>query len=590
MIIKSKRIRARGPALKRALQHIQDGEDNDEVVLLRGNLADLEDARSDALQFGRQYCLRHWIASPSEVITPEQLDDLIQRLAVEFGFDTQRICVWRHTKTRAAENGCPHHFHILVPEVDPITGRVMSSSHDYDRQSKISVAVEVAWGHGIVAPPRLKGVIAALERDGDYTTAAALKDAVSPDHPASFDEADHQRSKRNGVDLPRIRGMVSEALASATSRGDFDARLANIGLRLRAGDEKDVLIVETIDETFVGSLARLTRLRKAALEERMKFDAAKRSETPTDHPSGHLSYGAATGEADAAGGPTGAGSKLAQPARPDGSYDRTPPTGSEWDRASSISIGSVGIAHGRVGSDKSDQGNRSRLIFTAGCMRHRSTLLDLLGAARHAALPPLERAVSGLNDVIEQGTIAMRATELPEPASLLAARKAVEAATTLLQRLQDKSDAIAERLANHPPQSIWGRLFRSKIDPIRQRLESRLDDLGDKIPVARVRLTTAKTALKDEERKFRVAQAQHEGNQSARHSVAQRQIALARMARTIVEKSSRCAAWGATRLMQVAAQIHTARAAHSDGPPDDWDLVPTFDLWGKVHLPPPRIF
>lgn len=587
MIIKSKRIRARGPALKRALQHIQDGEDNDEVVLLRGNLADLEDARSDALQFGRQYCLRHWIASPSEVITPELLDDLIQRLAVEFGFNTQRICVWRHTKNRATENGCPQHFHILVPEVDPISGRVMSSSHDYDRQSKISVAVEVAWGHGIVAPPRLKSVVAALERDGDYTTAAALENVVSPDHPASFGEVDHQRSKRNGLDLPRIREMVSEALTSATSRGDFDARLAKIGLRLRTGDEKDVLIVETIDETLVGSLARLTRLRKAALEERMKFDAAKQSAAPTDHPSGHLSLTAKAGEADAAGGATGLSSDRPERARSDKGYDRAPPAGGGRDRAGSVAIGGFGVAPGRAGGNESDQGRRARLKLTAGCVRHQNSLLDLLGAARHAALPPLERAVSDLNDVIEQETTAMRAAELPEPQSLLAARKAVEEATIGLQRLQDKRDAIAQRLANHPSQPIWARLFVNKIDPDRQGLESRSDDLGRKIQAARTRLATTKTELKAEDRKFRIAQAQHEKGQSARHTLAQRQIAVAQLARAMVEKSPRSALWGAARLMQVAAQIHTARAAHSDEPTDDWDLIPRFDLWGIPYLPPP---
>ncbi|WP_426437030.1 hypothetical protein [Bradyrhizobium genosp. P] len=145
------------------------------------------------------------------------------------------------------ENKSPRHFHILAPEVvDPISGRVMLSSHDWNIHSKISRVLEVPWGHSIVAAPRMSSIVSALEREGDYTTAAALRGVVPPDHPASFDEADHQRCKRNGVDLPRVREMVAQALASATSRVDFDTRLASIGLRIRVGDEKDIPISSLI--------------------------------------------------------------------------------------------------------------------------------------------------------------------------------------------------------------------------------------------------------------------------------------------------------------------------------------------------------
>ncbi|WP_162161300.1 hypothetical protein [Afipia birgiae] len=69
MIIKAKRIRARGQALKRALLHITEGEENDAIELVSGNVADLEDARSDALRFGREYAVRHWILSPGQEIS-----------------------------------------------------------------------------------------------------------------------------------------------------------------------------------------------------------------------------------------------------------------------------------------------------------------------------------------------------------------------------------------------------------------------------------------------------------------------------------------------------------------------------------------
>jgi integrase len=75
MIIKSKRVKARGPALQRTLRHLADGEDNERVELLRGDLRDLQDARDDALGFGREYAVRHWILAPEKLISNDQLDE-----------------------------------------------------------------------------------------------------------------------------------------------------------------------------------------------------------------------------------------------------------------------------------------------------------------------------------------------------------------------------------------------------------------------------------------------------------------------------------------------------------------------------------
>ena len=179
MIIKRKRIKARGPALQRTLRHLSDDEDNDAVELVRGNIRDLLDARDDALRFGREYAVRHWILSPQRFITLDQLNELVDRFSVEFGFDPSRVVIWRHTKGRAAaESACHEHYHLCAPEVDPATGAVLSSSHDFARQSKIARAVEVAWGHAIIASPHTASIVAALEREGDTKTAAARRRAA----------------------------------------------------------------------------------------------------------------------------------------------------------------------------------------------------------------------------------------------------------------------------------------------------------------------------------------------------------------------------------------------------------------------------
>jgi hypothetical protein len=217
MIIKSKRVKARGQGLKRSLQHLTNGDDNDAVELVCGNVADLEDARNDALRFGREYAVRHWIISPAEPISNEQLAELVHRLAAEFCFDPkQRIALWKHTKDRATEGGCREHYHLCVPEIDPLTGGVMSSSHDWRRHEKLARTVEVLWGHGVVAGAHAGAVVAALDREGLTDTANALRDVAPAAHPQSFDERAQQRLKREGFDLPRLRGI--EAISTRGCR------------------------------------------------------------------------------------------------------------------------------------------------------------------------------------------------------------------------------------------------------------------------------------------------------------------------------------------------------------------------------------
>jgi hypothetical protein len=140
MIIKSKRVRAKGAALKRLLRHVVDGEGNDRVEHLQGNITDLEDARADAIRLGREYSVRHWILSPELEITPAQLAYLIALLAVEFRFDPKDAVVWKHHKPRAVEGACGQHYHLLVREVDAISGRVMTSSHNFKVHEKAGAA------------------------------------------------------------------------------------------------------------------------------------------------------------------------------------------------------------------------------------------------------------------------------------------------------------------------------------------------------------------------------------------------------------------------------------------------------------------
>ena len=162
--------------------------------------------------------------APEKLISDDQLDELIDRLAAEFGFDPKDAVAWRHSKGRApnadCETGtaCDQHYHLCVREVDPVTGGVLSSSHDRARHCKVARAVEVAWGHAVLPTPHARSILATLEREGDAKTAAAIRELTPADHPAAFGEADHQRLKRAGFDLPRLRQMVAQALGESEAR------------------------------------------------------------------------------------------------------------------------------------------------------------------------------------------------------------------------------------------------------------------------------------------------------------------------------------------------------------------------------------
>lgn len=593
MIIKSKRVKARGQALKRTLQHLANGDDNDAVELIAGTVADLEDARADALRFAREYCVRHWIVSPGERISREQLSEFVDRLAFEFRFDTVEAVIWEHTKARAAEGGCNQHFHICVAEVDPITGGVLSSSHDYARHEKLARAFELAWDHVITPGRHTAAVAAVMEREDGCEAAAILREAAPLDHGQSFDATSHQRLKRAGYDLPRLREIIADALSSSTSHDQFDAKLAVVGLRVRAGDKQNTSIVETIDgSTLVGSLARLTRLRKAALAERLKFDGECSSKGNANDSSRDIRFGPANPSPDAVAVETCDQQRQHGSAGPNGHHDRPVAAGRARNRAGPHSIGESGITARRSGSGPGHQGGHVRLRFVVGCSRHQGVLLDLLAQVRSVALSPLERVTAAFDDVIECETRVYSSQVPPAPASLLAARRCVEVATERLTKLEAKADRIEKQLVRHAPAPLWLRFWPQSAETgTTAALEIRLERARRDVLAARGEQTATEQDLKTEESAYRLACARHESALPARRAQADVRIATVQAARKFLDKHPRAAFWGAQHLWKVVTQIQKARAEWRVAPDaevsDDWSLLPIFDLWGKPYLPPP---
>jgi hypothetical protein len=77
MIIKAIRFRTRS-SVNRLISHLKNGIDNDAVTFLTGTAADITDMDSDAL--AKRSSVRHWIVSPHEATTRDQMREVVTML------------------------------------------------------------------------------------------------------------------------------------------------------------------------------------------------------------------------------------------------------------------------------------------------------------------------------------------------------------------------------------------------------------------------------------------------------------------------------------------------------------------------------
>ncbi|MGA2290123.1 hypothetical protein [Bradyrhizobium sp.] len=469
MIIKSTRVRARGSALKKLIAHIENADDNEEVVSLRGNFADLWDAREDARAFGREYCVRQWVVSPSRDATFDKMLEAVDRLAVEFGFDPAKAVVRGHKKAKAqaAEALFDKHLHILVPEVDPITGRVLSSSNDWLRGEKVGKILSFDWQEALVESVNPKAILAALKRDGRDDVAAAYRKAFPEGGPrpvAAFDAAAQQRLKRKGLDLPALRVLIEGAWTSAANRSQVQANLLTHGLVCKAGDKPGVYLIETADGEQVGSLGRLAKVRKADLLKKMELPDARPAEE-AHHGGSDLSQHADAAEAVGAHQSTGGCGTGFAPAGPpwdDAGHDE-PDAGIRPadDREAGQDHRIAGGAVDREGSE----GHAERLRaargfqFALGLVPFAERLQAMLGTANRIALSSEQRTVVELGEIEDDARHARAMIDAPpsEPSTLIAARTALKETGQKVQALETKFGGACLTLQQLQRRPAWWR-------------------------------------------------------------------------------------------------------------------------------------
>lgn len=283
MIIKSLRVSTEQGA-RRLVRHLYVGDENDNIRNVQGTPADVADMHDDARERGKPYCIRHWIVSLAESTTERQFWQLVAELAKEFGFEPQNSVIIEHAKPRAIPDAFGVHWHVLAAEVDPVSGRVLSSSHDYARNEMIARRAELAFGHRVVPGAHTTAVITELRKRGMGPQANQLSRLVASDDGkprAAFSHAQHQEAKREGVDLPALRAIVKEAWAGSTDEANLRIILAEAGLAISAGTRAGTWIVTDDSGTLVGALDRLAGVRKAAVRERLGDPSPTRKGPPS---------------------------------------------------------------------------------------------------------------------------------------------------------------------------------------------------------------------------------------------------------------------------------------------------------------------
>ena len=244
MIIKSSRLPTAAGAGGTA-DHVLRGDKNEDIVLIRGSEKDLHDFVGYARAARKPYAIRHFKISSEEDISPEQEAEAVALLATEFRFDPERVVLVRHKKPRSKKTASEYHLHLLVPEWNPVTRRVLGTSWDRARHEKCSRMLEHSWGHGHVSGRFNSRVLKEMRAQSHPLTDALL--ALDGENRPEASHPQHQVqeiSRRTEWTAGRIAEAVRDAHALAASANEFCSILGEQGLRVAEGKKGARWVVE----------------------------------------------------------------------------------------------------------------------------------------------------------------------------------------------------------------------------------------------------------------------------------------------------------------------------------------------------------
>lgn len=272
MIIKAIRFRTTS-SLKKLISHLQNGNDNDAVEFLRGTATDIADMHQDALTKRSTYSIRHWIIAPHEATSRMQMREVLAMIAEEFAFNPERAVIIEHKKPRVTADAHSAHWHVLVGEIDPASGKVLKCSYDRIIHELVARWSEYKFGHRFIHGAHTTAVVAGLRKRRAIDVAESVEAQFGGAEPPSreaFTNALHQAAKRIGNDVPATRQAVKHAFAKASTRAELETALAASELQIMAGEKPSTWIVTDMDGEFIGSLGRLAGKKKSEIDKIMK--------------------------------------------------------------------------------------------------------------------------------------------------------------------------------------------------------------------------------------------------------------------------------------------------------------------------------
>lgn len=250
--------------------HVFHGVDNEAILTVQGDRAELDEMMSNAQEAGCSYGIRHFSISPAQATDEGQMMQIVRDLGAEFGFDTEDAVIVEHVKQRQGEAGFDHHWHAMVPEWNVGTESVLDNKASFARQEKIARIAEDRLGHELVVGAHTKEVAKFLKAEGHAALAERLKQAhrAAGDPRSAFTAERHQVAKREGWNLPAAKAEVAELWRRADNGKSFKSALETSGYGLEHGQKAGVWLVRR-DGGLVGALDRLAREKRADVAGRL---------------------------------------------------------------------------------------------------------------------------------------------------------------------------------------------------------------------------------------------------------------------------------------------------------------------------------
>ncbi|MDG4721464.1 hypothetical protein [Thalassospira aquimaris] len=254
MIIKSTRVQTKSGVSNLSNHLLNKPEENEKIILLEGFKSDFDDFHKEAVLDGSKFAFRHFSINPGCDWTYDQQLKTVDKIKQEYQAENLPHLLVKHSK-RLADGTKNEHLHLVLPE--RFNGKTLSSSWNFARNERLARECEFEFGHKITIGKHNKS--ASHFVSDEKLKNILLENSKKQMPKAAFSAVQHQRSKREGFDLPKAKKLIKQLHEQSDGFKAFNAALSENGFIVKKG--RKTAIVE-MDGHFIGSLNRLVGMSK----------------------------------------------------------------------------------------------------------------------------------------------------------------------------------------------------------------------------------------------------------------------------------------------------------------------------------------